>query len=225
MNKEEIVVGAGNAADFCRELSERFFAQPYGSISKQDLQEFIVHLFDKYGGGFLTRPDIELELALGISQGRVRTLRNNIAHKFRPYDATDSGLLRKLMELPQNRFVFDGGKVSLDIEDAMVRSHLEAVLRRDVGTAFDYSNNRTMVVLNADGFARCIKGLLDKDSTKQYDGLRKSLRKIGMEQFVKKLKGAGTFILTGAVSEAISEGTSTGISTLFAYISQIIGAE
>ncbi len=129
---------------FFTELAEKLFSMPYGSISKADLQEYILYLFDKHSEKkILSLPDTELEVFLKISRSRVQNIKNNINLKFsKPYDFTDGNLLDNLMKLPHNTFQFSENSVSLIIDNPLIRDHLEYVLREKVGQAFDYKNNR-----------------------------------------------------------------------------------
>ncbi len=195
---------------FFTELAEKFFSMPYGSISKADLQEFILYLFDKYSEKkILSLPDTELEVFLKISRSRVQTVRNNINLKYsKTYQFTDENLLDNLMNLSSNSFHFSDNMVLLIIDNPIVRDHLEYVMREKLSLAFDYKANRTIVEMKYEHFLKCIEELLNNTKKSDYKGLNEKLKNLKNEHRKIFAKSAASFAVDKA---ATLIGTLTGI--------------
>ncbi len=116
--------------------------------------------------------------------------------------------MQKLMELPPKSFKFSDGKVTLLIDDAVLRSHLEHVLREEVGISFDYKNNRTMVELDADDFIKFLNLMLAKENSDKYKKLREIIKSGKIAKFKEIVENTA-----GAVA---STALQAGVGVLFA---------
>lgn len=191
-DNEKNKIKISNSEAFCDDLQNFYFKYPYGSISKTDLQEYILFLINKYSDGSLLKlPDFELEIMLKTSRSRVQTIRNNLSLKYdNKYTPTPETLLNSFLNMPKELITYSDGKIFLVIDDPIMREHLEYELRKKLGISFEYNRNRTLVQLDVGDFLKFLQNLIS-DTKNENKELKDKIKKLKNEKLIDSLKNIG----------------------------------
>lgn len=149
MNEKDILSSV-QADKFTQDLLQFIINTGVGTYSKTDIYDYIVYLANKHSKNkfFDINSNFNNALLFKVSETKVKSMRQNIALKFKGEERTDvhHDFLLKL----QNKGIKIQIQADTDdyiffIEDPFARMTLENMLKKTEGTTADYSFNREIV--------------------------------------------------------------------------------
>jgi len=173
-------------------LIEEFQKYGYGTLSKNDLQDLIIHCLNTASNEDFINDYSNYDLAgiLKTTDTKIKNMRMNITQK---YDDLDSGkqlikLFKKVID-GKLKIIYDNGnnEISLGIENNVMKRELETVSKR-LGHTLNYKRNREIVVIDMDLFIDIIEYLNHEDQNVVYKGLIENEKKLRKSKEVKALK-------------------------------------
>lgn len=196
-------------------LIEEFQKYGYGTLSKNDLQDLIIHCLNMASNEDFINDYSNYDLAgiLKTTDTKIKNMRMNITQK---YDDLDSGkqlikLFKKVID-GKLKITYDNGnnEISLGVENNVMKRELETVSKR-LGHTLNYKRNREIVVIDMDLFIDIIEYLNHEDQNVVYKGLIENEKKLRKSNEVKALKekvieNAGSFtkdVIIGIITNIV----------------------
>lgn len=172
---------------FANELLEKITDTGFNAMSKNDLYDYILYLFDKYSEeNFLsTRSNFENALYFKVTEQKIKNSKLNINLKYRQTDSISiitkflAGLNTKSIKQTKD------GNFEFVIEDYYIRMCLENELKKH-GDTFEYRNNTEKVEIRKESLIKLLTSYNEELSKKiQTQALLKAL--VGLiPQFTEK---------------------------------------
>lgn len=155
-------------------INENYFKKNFGSMSKTDLETLLFsEYFNHYLANKIVPTDYQLSKELGITQNRIRTLKERKELKY-PYLLSDEDWKKYFIDSAQNlKYDETDHRIKMIVRDVNVlievRNHLE-----EKGYFDDYSLNKKLLCLPLDTF---IDVFIEDDAFEQLkaDSLEKYL--------------------------------------------------
>lgn len=196
-------------------LIEEFQKYGYGTLSKNDLQDLIIHCLNTASNEDFINDYSNYDLAgiLKTTDTKIKNMRMNITQK---YDDLDSGkqlikLFKKVID-GKLKITYDNGnnEISLGVENNVMKRELETVSKR-LGHTLNYKRNREIVVIDMDLFIDIIEYLNHEDQNVVYKGLIENEKKMRKSNELKALKekvieNAGSFtkdVIIGIITNIV----------------------
>jgi hypothetical protein len=172
------------AEAFRDELIDRILDLGLGSLSKNDLYDFILYLASKHSStAFLDRrSNYENAIAFKVSETKIKNSKLNIALKFKAPGEQKEALGDFLFRIANGQIILlekekDSVKVfEFVLDDPFVRMLFESRLKVKEGVTFDYEINRERVIIEKSHFLGFIKDFADEKEDHFLKELGKQLR-------------------------------------------------
>jgi len=180
-----------SAENFVIELNEKISQTGYNILSKNDLYDFLLYLFNKHNDRKFLDEDSNYEnlIALKITEARLKTAKLNIALKYKTDEERRKSFILFLKKLAQNKItIIEKDDIFIFcIDDPAARLELENCLKEKLGVTLEYGENRERVKIEKYALLRIFKEYSKCSETEFADVLRKELEK---RELIKKGKKA-----------------------------------
>ena len=159
------------ALEFTNELWGKVKENGFGALSKNDISDYLLYLFNKYGGGFFDKNSNEQnERLLKTTAAKIKASKKNISVKFMNDDEYKDIFLGFLRDLSNGKIILKESekenRLEFVLEDKVVRDILNAKLKESARDSLDYFNlNTEKVEINATSFY----AMLEKEAGKDVD--------------------------------------------------------
>ena len=150
-------------SEFVEKLWTKIVSDRLFSYQKNDICDYLLYLFNKYGGDFLQyKSNADLEKMLKISISKIKSSRKNISVKFMndkdKYEIFKNFLLSLSPENQKNMVKEDkNGNLEFIIENNVLKDILEAKLKKWVNETFTYTLNSEKLSISCEAFLTMIK--------------------------------------------------------------------
>lgn len=156
-------ISLNDPQEFAQKLWDKITKEALFSYQKADICDYLLYLFNKYGGDFLQyKSNADLEKMLKISISKIKSSRKNISVKFMndkdKYEIFKNFLLSLSPENQKNMVKEDkNGNLEFIIENNVLKDILEAKLKKWVNETFTYTLNSEKLSISCEAFLTMIK--------------------------------------------------------------------
>jgi hypothetical protein len=171
------------AEEFASALWNKITDTGFNTLSKNDIYDYLLYLFNKYGDiHFLDeKSNYENAVLLRVTETKIKNSKLNIALKYKTSEEKQNALplfLQKLSQKPKGGGIWlskDETHFGFVVEDLQVRMELENLLKTQTGTTLDYSFNSEKVSIEKVCFLELIKTLSGRQDGAFLEILNKQL--------------------------------------------------
>lgn len=170
-----------NAELFVSTLWQRVESGGFLAFSKNDICDYLLYLFNKYGDHFLDENPNELnERLLKTTAAKIKATKKNIAVKFMDDKEYGGIFVQFLANFAQNiaekRVIVKGDRLHFVLENRALRDIIEAKLKKLTQDTLDYSFNSEKVSISAENFFALLKCEVAKPYKAEFDALIKKYK-------------------------------------------------
>lgn len=194
----------------------------FNSISKSDYDVAFFHLLMENGYGDKT--DFELSRLLKLTETKVKNLRYRCNLEY-PEDDDYNAQLKEILN--EATYKIEGNRIQFSIKDKILRSYANNLLEED-GNFADSSFNSSIVSLTPMDMVDLMKKLCGSESNKDYEKLRKLIRKstrASLEDFPQsgpeKLRDGAAAFIKDVAGKVAPRFTDVLADALFGQIEQV----
>ncbi len=179
---------------FSELLLHEFQKYGYGTLSKNDLQDLMIHCCNKASNeDFLSDfSNYELARCLKTTDRKIKNMRMNITQKYDDLDSKQQ-LLKLFQKVTEDKIKLeyeydnDIGYISLVIENNVIKRELETISKK-LGHTINYKRNREIVIIKTDLFLDIVEYLNDLNQNDIYGGIIKNEQQLRKNQEIQELK-------------------------------------
>jgi hypothetical protein len=203
----DVSIKGESAEKFVAELQAKINQTGYNILSKTDLYDYLLYLFNKHNTRhFLDESNYHNAFALRITESRVKAAKLNIALKYKTIEERRESFILFLQRLCGIKIVEKDDCFTFFIDDPCARIELESFLKEKLGMTLDYGENRERVKLEKFAFLYILMEYSNTSETSFVDTLKKELenkeivikRKKSTEEFLEWLKDTAKEITSAA---------------------------
>ena len=206
-----------DSASFTEEVLTKIFEIGYGTLSKNDLYDFILYCANRHSKSrFLdSQSNYKNALLLKISETRVKNLKLNIALKYKTNDEKEATMQIFLLRICKKeiKIIDQKDKFEFFLEDTFFRMQFENVLKIKEGVTFEYKQNKEIVEIEKIYMLSLIKEIsketddafLKKFSNELKTDEAKGKIKKGTMSFLEKVKDITVDFGVDILSEVIKK--------------------
>lgn len=192
MGITDIKIKGEKAEGFVKELQEKINQTGYNILSKTDLYDFLLYLFNKYNDHNFLDKDSNYEnvIALKITETRLKSAKLNIALKYKTHDERREAFLVFLRKIAGGdvKIKEHDGQFTFFIDDPAARLELEGELKKN-GITLEYGENREWVKLEKTYLLKIFKEYAKCSDAKFMETVKRELEKKELIAKGKKISG------------------------------------
>jgi hypothetical protein len=216
MSEFQPKIKAVNAENFIIELWQKITDTGFNALTKNDINDFILYLYNKHSGGqFLDdRSNYENALLLKITETKLKTTRLNIGLKFQSPDERRKTLYLFFQKI-KDKIIPIEDKIDyfeFTLDNPVVRMEIENILKKSGCSTLEYGRNRERVRIEKYHMFTILKELTKCTDTQIADNIKKELRSHELKN--KIISTASTLMeKIGGVLKEITVEVLTGVLT------------
>lgn len=198
------------ALELTNELWGKVKENGFGAWSKNDISDYLLYLFNKYGGGFFDKNSNEQnERLLKTTAAKIKASKKNISVKFMNDDEYKDIFRGFLRDLSSGKIILKESekenRLEFVLEDKVVRDILNAKLKDSFNDSLDYFNlNTEKVEINATSFYAMLK--VEAGENVNVDSIARGCKTFkGGGKVEKFLMGVGGAVLNEFVKDFVAK--------------------
>jgi hypothetical protein len=207
----DLQITEGNAKKLAEALWHKITDTGFNALSKNDFYDYVLYLFNKFSATrFLdSSPAYENSLLLRVPLQKIKASKRNIFLKYA--EEAEKNTAQKLLSKIADKSIalnLDGEKkeYTLTVDDYALRDYLDSLMKRILGTSYDYRENHEIIVVSAPDFYAILGGALEDmrslpgANTKSIESKLAVLKKDEHKKILTNLLISGAVDLLGTVT-------------------------